>query len=175
MFFSTCGGLDFSDFLQEAECIVIEQEQQKGKVFESFKDRSRYVGTIAKNRWIDNFRKMHNRKRLLECADYPRDNDRVAEIDAADRIVKSVLNKLKTKQSKEQRSKKFSATWIGTKMASDLIQWELEGLSHREMAGRIFKDSKPTEAATKKISLAHKIAREEFMQECLKIKFDDYE
>ena len=65
MSFSSYAGLDFEDFVQDAECVVIEQEQA-GQVFDTPEDRARYILTIAKNKRIDNFRKESNRKRLLK-------------------------------------------------------------------------------------------------------------
>ena len=51
MSFSSYAGLDFEDFVQDAECVVIEQEQA-GQVFDTPEDRARYILTIAKIRGL---------------------------------------------------------------------------------------------------------------------------
>lgn len=174
MSFSSYAGLDFEDFVQDAECIVIEQEQA-GKVFDTPEDRDRYILTIAKNKRIDNFRKESNRKRLLKGGNWSKDGHRVAEIDAAYRLVQRVLNRLNTNRTGMLPSKNLTARFMGTTMASDLIQWELDGLTHREIASKIFKTSKPTSAVTRKICRALQTAKKGFKQECLNIESVEFD
>ena len=162
MSFNQFGACDWSDFLQSAEVILLQQENG-GLTFPSPEDRNRYRYRIAQNLWKDDRRIESNRRRILQENYKPVDHsERAQEISVAQQSVANTLTWMKANQFKRQDSNRLTARKIGTTMAAQLIEWKLGGLTHGEMACMVFKVEFSTAAQTRKICNAMKIAMATF-------------
>lgn len=162
MGFNQFGACDWSDFLQSAEIILLQQEN-RGLTFPSPEDRSRYRYRIAQNLWKDDRRIESNRRRILQENYKPVDHsERAQEISVAQQSVANTLARMKTDRLMSPKAKRLSAKNIGTTMAAQLIEWKLGGLTHGEMACMVFKVEFSTAAQTRKICNAIKIAMATF-------------
>ena len=167
MKFSYHGVYDWSDFNQDAEAKVLELEQN-GLSFNTPEDRKRFINRVARNLTIDSYRMETNRKRLLKTHyQDPRNENRAEQIASTHQKVSKALKRLSFIQPNRLLNQNLTAKIIGTTMAVELIEWELEGVTHGEMACRVFKISNASSAHARKICRAMEIAKEEFRKACL--------
>ncbi len=167
----TYGAFDQEDFLQEAEIKVITRELEGKVKFESPEQRKKYVNAVARNLRIDYLRSEATHKRIIQNNPTQlADEERTAEIIHAEQTVAKALARLASSSEKNRPSGRLTASVIGSTMAAELIQWELEGLSHRQMACRVFGVASSTPAQTRKISRAMNVASSRFAKAVKELK-----
>lgn len=161
------GASDWNDFLQDAEVKVFTMEHEGRISFPTAEDRKRYVWSIARNLSIDYTRTESNRKRILiEKINWSENCGRSEEILEAHQKVAAILDIVRASQPRRVESQKLTAKVIGRTMAAKLLEWEMDELSHSEIACLVFNVKASTPAQARKISRAMGIAKEFFKQVC---------
>ena len=153
--------IDNEDFFQDA-IVKLTARELAGKVkFSNEEERAKYSNVVARNLRIDYQRSEADRKRRIkEHTNHNGDDERMAEINQSDQIVEKALKHLSSTSEKRRPNQKFTAA--GNTIPVELIKWELEGLSQRQIACKVFGVASSTTAQTKKISNAMKFATERF-------------